>query len=264
MGSQSKFCTPPPHNGKCCFLVTKSGKVNTLDINMKTEDKTIRKLEVCCADIDSIRKAAEGGAHRVELCQDLEIGGTTPSAEMIDYAIKIGIRTHILIRPRGGNFVYSPEETDCMVHAIRMAQAKGVAGVVIGALTPEGNIDTDTCRRLINEAKGMSITFHRAFDECIEPSQALEQIISLGCHRLLTSGHAPCVDEGLELLKKLVNQAKDRIIILPGCGVNPGNARYIIEETGACELHGSLRKDGHTDKNMVRQTLLAINAESLA
>lgn len=231
---------------------------------MERENTRNRILEVCCADLISIQEAVEGGAQRVELCEDLEIGGITPSTEMIDYAIKMGIRTHILIRPRGGNFVYSPEETECMVRAIRMAQAKGVAGVVIGALTSEGDIDIETCRRLINEAKGMSITFHRAFDECIEPSQALEQIISLGCHRLLTSGHAPCVDEGLELLKKLMNQAKDRIIILPGCGVNPGNARYIIEETGACELHGSLRKDGHTDKNMVRQTLLAINAESLA
>ena len=243
-----------------CF----SCKFHNFGIDMERENTRNRILEVCCADLISIQEAVEGGAQRVELCEDLEIGGITPSTEMIDYAIKMGIRTHILIRPRGGNFVYSPEETECMVRAIRMAQAKGVAGVVIGALTSEGDIDIETCRRLINEAKGMSITFHRAFDECIEPSQALEQIISLGCHRLLTSGHAPCVDEGLELLKKLMNQAKDRIIILPGCGVNPGNARYIIEETGACELHGSLRKDGHTDKNMVRQTLLAINAESLA
>ena len=231
---------------------------------MERENTRNRILEVCCADLQSVRAAVEGGAHRVELCQDLEIGGTTPSAEMIDYAIKIGIRTHILIRPRGGNFVYSPEETECMVRAIRMAQAKGVAGVVIGALTSEGDIDIETCRLLINEAKGMSITFHRAFDECRNPSEALEQIISLGCDRLLTSGHAPSVSEGLELLKGMVIQAGERIIILPGCGVTPENASVIMEATGTREIHGSLRRNGHTDKKMVRQTLLAINAESLA
>ena len=151
-----------------------------------------------------------------------------------------------------------------MVRAIRMAQAKGVAGVVIGALTSEGDIDIETCRLLINEAKGMSITFHRAFDECRNPSEALEQIISLGCDRLLTSGHAPCVSEGLELLKGMVIQAGERIIILPGCGVTPENASVIMEATGTREIHGSLRRNGHTDKKMVRQTLLAINAESLA
>ncbi|MDY5962396.1 MAG: copper homeostasis protein CutC, partial [Bacteroidaceae bacterium] len=114
------------------------------------------------------------------------------------------------------------------------------------------------------EAKGMSITFHRAFDECRNPSEALEQIISLGCDRLLTSGHAPSVSEGLELLKRMVIQAGERIIILPGCGVTPENAPVIMEATGTREIHGSLRRNGHTDKKMVRQTLLAINAESLA
>lgn len=110
----------------------------------------------------------------------------------------------------------------------------------------------------------MSITFHRAFDECRNPSEALEQIISLGCDRLLTSGHAPSVSEGLELLKRMVIQAGERIIILPGCGVTPENAPVIMKATGAREIHGSLRRNGHTDKKMVRQTLLAINAESLA
>ena len=243
-----------------CF----SCKFHNFGIDMERENTRNRILEVCCADLISIQEAVEGGAQRVELCEDLEIGGITPSTEMIDYAIKMGIRTHILIRPRGGNFVYSPEETECMVRAIRMAQAKGVAGVVIGALTSEGDIDIETCRLLINEAKGMSITFHRAFDECRNPSEALEQIISLGCDRLLTSGHAPSVSEGLELLKRMVIQARERIIILPGCGVTPENASVIMKATGTREIHGSLRRNGHTDKKMVRQTLLAINAESLA
>ena len=136
-----------------------------------------------------------------------------------------------------------------------MAQAKGVAGVVIGALTAEGDIDIPTCQRLTHEAKGMSITFHRAFDECRNPSEALEQIISLGCDRLLTSGHAPSVSEGLELLKRMVIQAGERIIILPGCGVTPENASVIMEATGTREIHGSLRRNGHTDKKMVRQQM---------
>ncbi|MGN0234257.1 MAG: copper homeostasis protein CutC [Bacteroidaceae bacterium] len=231
---------------------------------MENENRRSRILEVCCADFQSIRAAVDGGAQRLELCQALEIGGVTPNTDMIDYAVGTGVQVHVLIRPRGGNFVYSPEEIQSMVQDIRMAHEKGASGVVIGALTSEGDIDTDTCRLLMGQAKGMSITFHRAFDECRNPLRSLEDIISLGCHRLLTSGHEGTVTEGIGLLKQLVDQAGQRIIILPGCGVNPGNARQIIEATGANELHGSLRKDGHTDKKMVRQTLLAINAESLA
>ena len=244
------------------FSVSKSEKRNTFGLVMRTGKNRI--LEVCCADLISIQEAVEGGAQRVELCQALDIGGTTPSADMIDHALMLGVRVHVLIRPRGGNFVYTPEETERMVQDIRMAQAKGVAGVVIGALTAEGDIDIPTCQILTHEAKGMSITFHRAFDECRNPSEALEQIISLGCDRLLTSGHAPSVSEGLKLLKRMVIQAGERIIILPGCGVTPENASVIMEATGTREIHGSLRRNGHTDKKMVRQTLLAINAESLA
>lgn len=227
---------------------------------MGKENVHERILEVCCADLQSVRAAVEGGAQRVELCQALELGGVTPSAGMIEYAVEQGVRVHVLIRPRGGNFVYSPEELRCMMRDIRMAQILGASGVVIGALTPSGDIDTQACGWLVQQAQGMSVTFHRAFDECRDPLHSLDDIVALGCHRLLTSGHAPSVTEGTALLRTLVEQAGQRLVILPGCGVSADNARQVLEATGACELHGSLRHGGHTDADLVRRTLAAMQA----
>jgi copper homeostasis protein len=209
-------------------------------------------LEVCCADLQSVRAAIEGGAHRVELCQALELDGLTPSTEMMESAIGMGIPVQVLIRPRDGNFVYSKDEVLGMQRDIRQARQLGANGVVIGALKPDGNIDEETVRRLVGEAEGLSITFHRAFDVCAKPEEALEQIISLGCHRLLTSGQAPTAEQGIPLLRGLVEQSAGRIIIMPGAGVNPQNAHRILSETGACEIHGSLRNGGYTDPELVR------------
>lgn len=213
------------------------------------------KLEVCCGDLQSVRAAHAGGAHRVELCRELDLDGLTPSEETTEAAIGMGIPVQVLIRPREGNFVYSNDEVLRMARDIRQAKRLGAGGVVIGALKPDGSIDEATIRRLAEEAEGMSITFHRAFDVCRNPLEALEQIISLGCHRLLSSGQAPTAEQGIPLLKKLVNQAAGRIIIMPGAGINPRNARRILCETGARELHGSLRRNGHTDEEMVRELL---------
>lgn len=215
------------------------------------------RLEVCCADLESVRAAVEGGAHRIELCQALGLDGLTPSAGMIESAVDMGIPVQVLIRPREGNFVYSKDEVSCMQRDIRQARKLGAAGVVIGALKPDGSIDEETISSLVCEAEDLSITFHRAFDVCARPVEALEQIISLGCHRLLTSGQAPTAEQGIPLLKKLVEQSAGRIIIMPGAGVNPQNARRILSETGACEIHGSLRKDGHTDPCQVRTTIMS-------
>ena len=209
-------------------------------------------LEVCCADLQSVRAAKEGGAHRVELCQALGLDGLTPSAGMIESAVGMGIPVQVLIRPREGDFVYSEDEVLCMQRDIRFARQAGANGVVIGALKSDGSIDTDTVRRLVSEAEGLSITFHRAFDVCSQPEEALEQIISLGCHRLLTSGQAATAEQGIPLLRKLVEQAAGRISIMPGAGVNPQNAHRILSETGAHEIHGSLRSSGHTDPEQVR------------
>lgn len=218
-------------------------------------------LEVCCADLQSVRAAKEGGAHRVELCHALGLDGLTPSAGMIATAVDMGIPVQVLIRPREGDFVYDRDEVRCMQQDIRLARRAGANGVVIGALKPDGSIDVETVRRLVGEAEGLSITFHRAFDVCAQPEEALEQIVSLGCHRLLTSGQAPTAEQGIPLLQRLVEQSSGRIIIMPGAGVNPQNARRILSRTGAREIHGSLRRDGHTDPKLVRATLTMKNEE---
>jgi copper homeostasis protein len=210
------------------------------------------KLEVCCGDMQSVLAAKEGGADRIELCQALEVDGLTPSAEMIAEAIGLGIPVQVLIRPREGDFVYDEAEVETMLKEIRLAKRLGANGVVIGALKSDGSIDEETSRRLVSEATGLSITFHRAFDVCSQPTEALEQIVSLGCHRLLTSGQAPSAEQGIPLIKKLVEQSGGRLIIMPGAGVNQENARRILSETGAHEIHGSLRRNGSTDSELVR------------
>jgi copper homeostasis protein len=142
-----------------------------------------------------------------------------------------------------------------MRNDIRLARKLGAAGVVIGALMPDGSIDEEATRCMMDETEGLSVTFHRAFDVCRKPEEALEKIISLGCHRLLTSGQAPTAELGIPMLKKLIEQADGRIIIMPGAGVNPQNASRILKETGALEIHGSLRRNGHTSAELVRATL---------
>lgn len=210
------------------------------------------KLEVCCGDMQSVLAAKEGGADRIELCQALEVDGLTPSAEMMAEAIGLGIPVQVLIRPREGDFVYDEAEVETMLKEIRLAKRLGANGVVIGALKSDGSIDEETSRRLVSEATGLSITFHRAFDVCSQPAEALEQIVSLGCHRLLTSGQAPSAEQGIPLIKRLVEQSGGRLIIMPGAGVNQENARRILSETGAHEIHGSLRRNGSTDSELVR------------
>ena len=216
------------------------------------------KLEVCCADLQSVRVAIEGGAHRIELCRSLEVDGLTPSRAMMESAISLGIPVQVLIRPREGDFVYNEEEVQSMIRDIRLAKELGANGVVIGALRQDGTIDEETIRRLVDEAKGLSITFHRAFDVCSQPLEALEKVISLGCNRLLTSGQAASAEQGIPLLKQLVEQSAGRIIIMPGAGVNEKNARNILSKTGAHEIHGSLRRNGHTDSELVRATCKAL------
>ncbi len=212
-------------------------------------------LEVCCDSVESVRAAIEGGAQRVELCRELATGGLTPPDEMVQYAVENGIRTHVLIRSRDGNFVYTPAEVAEMVSEITRMRQMGVHGVVVGALTAAGDIDMGAYRQMTAAAEGMSITFHRAFDECRNPQQALEDIIALGCQRLLTSGQATSAEKGIPLLHQLVQQAGGRIIIMPGAGVSPENVQRILHETGAMEIHGSLRTDGQTDVAKVRRVM---------
>lgn len=199
-------------------------------------------IEVCANSVASCVEAQKGGAMRVELCAGIPEGGTTPSRGTVKVARQlIDITLHVIIRPRGGDFLYSEEEMLIMEDDIHMAKECGADGVVIGCLTADGEIDLEKNARLIACAQGMSVTFHRAFDMCADPMKALEELIELGCNRVLTSGQMPTAQAGIPLLKEICEKADGRIIILPGCGINENNIRQIAEETGATEFHLSAR-----------------------
>lgn len=202
-----------------------------------------KRIEICANSAHSALMAQKGGAYRVELCAGIPEGGTTPSAGEICAARALLTETklNVIIRPRGGDFLYSELEQEIMLRDIELCRSIGVDGVVFGCLTADGDVDMQTIKRLMNAAEGMDVTFHRAFDMCRDPEKALEDIISLGCNRVLTSGLAPTALEGTEMLAKLVSQADGRIIIMPGCGIRPNNIRQIADATGTCELHSSAR-----------------------
>ena len=212
-----------------------------------------RFLECCCTDASEAVEAMIGGAGRVELCEDLPCGGVTPSRGNVEATLRaVNIPVNVLVRARGGDFVYNEEEIEAMVKSVRMCRELGVNGVVVGALREDGSIDTETVRRLIAEADGLHVTFHRAFDECADPFKALEDIIALGCDRLLTAGHASNVNDGEQTLKELNEKAAGRIIILAGSGVRPGNIARLEASTGCCEFHSSSHgTDGRTTREVV-------------
>jgi copper homeostasis protein len=212
-------------------------------VNKKTDMPNDYKLEICANSVASCLEAQKGGAYRVELCAAIPEGGTTPSYGDIALARELlEIKLNVIIRPRGGDFLYSDLEQRIMLKDIEAARKLGADGVVIGCLTPQGEVDMPRIRELIQAAEGMSITFHRAFDMCRDPFEGLEQIIELGCDRILTSGQQPKAEQGIELLKELVKEAGNRIIIMPGSGVNAQNIAKLAKETGAKEFHLSARE----------------------
>lgn len=198
-------------------------------------------LEICAADIGSVLAAAAGGADRVELCCALSEGGLTPSIGMIEEALKVpGIKVNVLIRPRSGDFVYSEPEILTMLRDIETCSRLGVNGVVIGALTPDGGIDIECCRRMVNVAEGIHLTFHRAFDMCNDPLNATRQIIDLGFDHILTSGQSQTAMSGAPLIRKLVKEFSGITFIAAG-GINPCNVREIMGLTGTEEIHASAK-----------------------
>lgn len=212
------------------------------------------QFEICTNSVESCIAAQEGRANRVELCAGIPEGGTTPSYGEIATAREVLTRTklHVIIRPRGGDFLYSPLEIKTMLKDIEIARQLGADGVVFGCLKADGEIDTAVMRELMDASKGLSVTFHRAFDVCRDARKALEQIIDLGCNRILTSGQQATAEAGIPLLKELQEQAVGRIILLAGCGVNENNIHRIAEETGIGEFHFSAResiKSGMEYKN---------------
>ena len=250
-------------------------------------------LEVCCGNPESVDAAVLGGARRIELCADLEADGLTPPTAWIQDAKARypALTVHVLVRPRAGDFVYSTAEADAMAAQVEEALEAGADGIVIGALTPDGEVDLPLMERLVSLVESfnlaaellrsdlchaandshffpgpghrVSLTFHRAFDRCRRPFDALEQIIGLGCDRILTSGQAPTAEAGAAMLRELRRRARGRIGILPGGGVTPGNAARILAETGCAEIHASasvsLAGKKVTDASLVAEILQAIN-----
>lgn len=200
------------------------------------------QFEVCANSVESCLQAQTGGADRVELCAGLSEGGLTPSYATIKQARKVlDIKMHVLIRPRSGDFHYSPLELKIMENDIHMAELLGADGVVFGCLNTDGTIDIEAVKRLREKAGDMSMTFHRAFDCCLNPEEALEQLIKLRTNRILTSGGEATAEKGIRLLQKLNKQAAGRIHLLAGCGINETNIASIYRATDIHEYHFSAR-----------------------
>ena len=250
-------------------------------------------LEVCCGNPESVDAAVLGGARRIELCADLEADGLTPPPAWIrDAKARYpSLTVHVLIRPRAGDFVYSAAEADAMADQVEESLEAGADGIVVGALTPEGDVDLPLIERLVSlvesfnlaaelqqsdlchaandshffpgPSRRVSITFHRAFDRCRRPFEALEQIIGVGCDRILTSGQAATAEAGAATLRELQRRASGRIGILPGSGVSPGNAARILATTSCTEIHASasVTRGGKkvTGADLVAGILSAIN-----
>jgi copper homeostasis protein len=201
------------------------------------------KLEICVDSVESAKEAQIAGADSIELCNNLIEGGTTPGYGTIFSArSNLNIGLNVIIRPRGGDFLYSNTEYDIMRREIDICSECGADGVVLGILRSDGAIDIERTAKLIELAHPMSVTFHRAFDMCSGPIQGLEDVIASGAVRLLTSGQKNKAEEGAELISQLVDQAGERIRIMPGSGISESNISWIAKATGAKEFHLTGRK----------------------
>lgn len=200
-------------------------------------------LEIAANSLASALAAQEGGASRIELCAALELGGLTPSPAQIALVREsLSIPVHVLVRPRAGDFAYGGEEHRTMLADIAHCAAAGCDGVVVGALTADGDVDVVRCRELVAAAGGLDLTFHRAIDVCRNPAAALEAAIELGFARVLSSGGAASAAAGSAGLRRLVEQADDRIAVMPGAGIDAGNIAALAAATGAREFHASAKR----------------------
>jgi copper homeostasis protein len=199
-------------------------------------------IEICANSYESAKAAQDGGANRIELCTDLSVGGLTPSRDVIETVInEINIPVHVLIRPRGGDFVYSKEEVELMLDDIAFCKKTGCSGIVSGALTIGNTIDEKVTRQLIAASEGMDFTFHRAFDVVKDPSEAIETLMQLGVTRLLSSGQQNKAIDGIEMLKQLKSLSKGKLQIMPGSGINSENA-LVFKKAGFEMIHFSATK----------------------
>ncbi len=199
-------------------------------------------IEIATSDFSTTRSAVEGGADRIELCANLYEGGTTASyATLKKCREAFGVELYPIIRPRGGDFLYTKDEFEIMLLDVQLCKQLGCDGVVIGLLNMDGSIDVARTSRLVEAAYPMGVTFHRAFDRCREPFEAMEQLIEIGCERILTSGQQPSVVDGVDLVAELNKKADGCIIIMPGSGLRKENIKMLAERTGCTEFHSSLR-----------------------
>ncbi len=199
-------------------------------------------VEIAAHSVQSALAAQAGGAHRVELFSDPLEGGVTPSTGLITVIRdQLKIPLHVLIRPRGGDFCYSDEEQDVMHRDIAAAKRIGVNGVVLGVLSPEGSINVELTRELVETARPMSVTYHRAFDLCRDLPAALKDVSTCGVDRVLTSGGAALASEGIPSLERLVKEAGEQLSLIAAGGVRPANVRAILQQTGVREVHAGLR-----------------------
>ncbi|MCO5732309.1 copper homeostasis protein CutC [Rhizobium sp. SSA_523] len=196
-------------------------------------------LEICVDNAEGLFAAIEGGADRIELCFALSVGGLTPSRGFMELAGRQPIPCYAMIRPRAGNFQFTPEEVLVMKADIDAARAAGLTGVVIGACRSDGRLDEEVLGSLCRHAAGLDLTLHRAFDTVPDKHEALETAIRLGFSRILTSGGQQTAMQGMDQLADLIQRAAGRITIMPGSGVRPDNAAHLIERLGASELHAS-------------------------
>ncbi|HPF45917.1 MAG: copper homeostasis protein CutC [Alphaproteobacteria bacterium] len=198
-------------------------------------------FEVCVDTIQGAIDAVKNGADRLELCDALGIGGTTPSAGLMMRASKLGVPIYAMIRPRGGDFIFNFEDMDVMMHDIDRARSYGMAGIVIGMTHENGALDVAKLETLINHAEGMGVTLHRAFDVTPDTSEALEQAIELGIERILTSGQKETALEGAIKIKSVIDQAAGRISIMPCSKINPPNVESLLKIFSVSEIHSSCR-----------------------
>ena len=209
-------------------------------------------MEIATSDFETTRCAVEGGADRIELCANLNEGGTTPSYGTIYQCREnFDVLLYPIIRPRGGDFLYTDDEYEIMLHDVKLCKQSGCDGIVIGLLNEDGTIDIKRTAALVDIAYPMGVTFHRAFDRCRNAFEALEQLVQIGCERILTAGQQPTVNEGMELIAELNEIGDHRIIIMPGSGVRKENIKLLAEKTGCKEFHSSLRSKAKSKMDFI-------------
>ena len=219
-------------------------------------------IEIATSDFITTQSAVQGGADRIELCANLAEGGTTPSLGQLKKCREaFTVSLYPIIRPRGGDFLYTNDEFEIMLADVRLCKELGCDGVVIGLLNADGSIDRKRTAKLIDAAYPLGVTFHRAFDRCRDPFEAMEQLIQIGCERILTSGQQPAAPDGVELIAQLNTAADDRVIIMPGSGVRKDNIKMLAEKTECVEFHSSLRHKAGSKMEFIHPAF-AISGES--